>query len=108
MFGVRIRRWCVIGVTLLSPIVVHADWHSGTVSQINIGYDGATVSFLLSGWVRSNCTCYPAWPNYMCLDASRPALKLEYALLLAAHLQGQTVSVNIDETTCRVVAMYKG
>lgn len=40
-----------------------ADWHAGTVNGIHIGYDGSTITFSLSGWVRSNCTCYSSWPT---------------------------------------------
>jgi hypothetical protein len=86
-------------------ITARADWHTGTVTSVNVGYDGMTISFGLSGWSRSNCTCYPSWSTYMCLDRSRNTFKEEYAWLLSARATQQLVSVNIDEATCKVQAI---
>lgn len=55
-----------------------ADWHAGTITQLGIGYDGSTVTFRLSGWSRTNCTCSSAWPNQMCLDRSRLASEVAH------------------------------
>jgi hypothetical protein len=83
-----------------------ADWHSGTVSNVGVAYDGSTVVFTLSGYSRNNCLCYAAWPANLCLDRTRTSFKEEYAWLLSARARGAVVNVNIDETTCKVIAMY--
>jgi hypothetical protein len=87
-----------------------ADWHTGKVSGIHIGYDGSTIMFSLSGWSRTNCTCYSTWPTYMCLtrSATRLASKEEFALLLKARASDDSVAVNINETTCSVEALSEG
>lgn len=84
-----------------------ADWHGGRITQFNFGYDGSTITFVLEGWSRSNCTCYPAWPNTMCLDRTRASFREEYAWLLRARAMDQVVNANIDETTCKVIALYE-
>jgi hypothetical protein len=85
----------------------YADWHSGRITQISFGYDGSTITFAISGWSRNNCTCYSTWPNTMCLNRSRVSFKDEYAWLLKARAMDQYINVNIDESTCSVVAMYE-
>ncbi len=84
-----------------------ADWHAGKITQLGFGYDGSTVAFLISGWSRSNCACYPVWPNQMCLDRNRASYKEEFAWLLRARAMDTEIQVNIDEATCRVVAMFE-
>lgn len=89
------------------PGVASADWHSGRIIQLSFGYDGLTVAFVISDWIRTNCTCYSAWANHMCLDRSRTSFKEEYAWILKARTVDQTINVNIDETTCKVIALYE-
>lgn len=96
-----------VASTLAGSTAVQADWHFGTVASIGIAYDAATVTLQLAGWSRSNCTCYGPWNTHMCLDSTRATFKLEYAAILGANLTGQEIGVNIDETTCRVVAFFK-
>lgn len=74
---------------------------------MQIGYDGSTIMFTVAGHVRSNCTCYPTWPNTMCLNRSRLTFKEEVAMLYSGRARGTEVYYNIDETTCSVVAMYE-
>lgn len=83
----------------------YADWHQGTVTHITYGYDGQTVTFGLSGLSKSNCTCYPAWPDYLCLDFNRGTNKQELATLLSAETTGATIAIYIDETTCKLLAL---
>lgn len=90
----------------LSPPVL-ADWHVGVIERLGIGYDGSTIVFRLSGWNRSNCTCYVTWPDQMCLDRSRASFKEEYAWILRARATGQEIQAHIDETTCKVVALFE-
>jgi len=92
---------------LLSASVAHADWHSGKLIRIQIGYDGNTVSFVTTGSTRTNCTCYSAWPDVMCLNRSRASFKEEIALLYLARGRNSTIAYNIDEASCEVVAMYE-
>ncbi len=80
-----------------------ADWHAGKVTQLAIGYDGSTITFLN----RSNCTCYSPWPGLMCLDRTRATHKEEFAMLLRARATATDINVHIDEGTCRVVALYE-
>ncbi|HEX7026319.1 MAG TPA: hypothetical protein VF268_03695 [Gammaproteobacteria bacterium] len=84
-----------------------ADWHTGTVRHLAVGYDGVTVTFKLDGWVRSDCTCYGPWPSLMCLNSAREAHDFEKALLLAARARGSVIRANIDESTCQVKAIYE-
>lgn len=84
-----------------------ADWHSGTVTQLGVGYDGSTITVVISGWSRNNCTCYPAWPNTACLNRSRASFSQEYAQLLSARRAGTTISINIDETSCSIISVYE-
>ena len=96
-----------IAVTLAFATAAHADWHTGKVTQLGISYDGSTVSFIVAGWTRNNCTCNTAWPNNMCLNRSRTSFKEEVAFLYSARARGTAVGANIDETTCTVVALYE-
>jgi hypothetical protein len=91
----------------LVAVTAHADWHGGKVTQINIAYDGSTITFAIAGHSRNNCSCYSAWPSVLCLDRSRISFKEEVAMLYSARARGTEVFVNIDETSCEVVAMYE-
>lgn len=103
--SMAVARVSVLLMLLAQAQVASADWHQGRVTTINFGYDGSTISFLLSGWSRSNCTCYPTWPSYMCLNRSRVSFKEEFAWLLKASAMDQMVTVYIDETSCMVSAL---
>ncbi|KAF7788066.1 hypothetical protein PRUB_a2627 [Pseudoalteromonas rubra] len=92
---------------LLLPCFAYADWHSGKVEMIAIGYDGKTISIGLEGSTKTECTCYPTWPNRFCLNRNRVSFNEEFSLLLSAKAQGKSVSLQIDETTCMVNAMYQ-
>lgn len=94
-------------VLLLLSISARADWHYGAVTSIAIGYDGLTVTVDINGWDRTDCTCYAAWPTYMCLDRSRISFKEEMAMVLSAKARGSIMAVNIDETTCKVIAIHE-
>jgi len=85
----------------------HADWHYGTVNELGIAYDGSTVTVKVTGLQRNNCTCYAPWPDQACLDRTRASFLEEYSLLLSARRVGQTVGINIDEASCKVVAIYE-
>jgi hypothetical protein len=84
-----------------------ADWHVGNIKHLGIGYDGTTVTVSVEGWSRNNCTCYPTWPTYMCLDKNRPTHEFEKALILAARARNSVLKIHIDEVTCKVVAIYE-
>src|SRR5262245_39815978 len=84
-----------------------ADWHQGKVTSLGFAYDGTTVVFTIDTVSRSNCVCYPPWPNNMCLNRSRPSFKEEFAWLLKVRTVGQSINVNVDENTCMVLAMYE-
>lgn len=84
-----------------------ADWHRGKIEMIAVGYDGKTISVGQVGFSRGDCTCYKVWPNRYCLDRSRESFEQEYALLLAAKAKEKSVSINIDEQTCFVRAVYE-
>lgn len=103
----RISGFFVCLALLASSSVVQAAWHEGVVQQLAVGYDGATVAFKLEGWVRTDCTCYSTWPGLMCLDKTRAAHDLEKSLLLAARARGSIIHAHIDETTCKVTAIYE-
>jgi hypothetical protein len=85
----------------------HADWHAGTVTTLGFGYDGTTVIFKISSLNKTGCTCYSPWPDSLCLDRNRTSFREEYALLLKNRATKQPVAVNIDETTCTLVAIYE-
>jgi hypothetical protein len=103
----QLGKLFAIAATLAFATAAHADWHLGKVTQVNIGYDGSTITFIVAGWTRTNCTCYPAWNNMMCLNRSRTSFKEEVAFLYSARARGTAVGANIDETTCTVVALYE-
>ncbi|NOU49338.1 hypothetical protein HG263_02080 [Pseudoalteromonas sp. JBTF-M23] len=84
-----------------------ADWHSGTIEMIAIGYDGKTISIAQKGATKTDCTCYSTWPNRYCLDRTRESFKDEYALLLSAKARNKSVAIHIDETTCKIKAIYE-
>ena len=85
----------------------HAAWHGGRLYALNIAYDGSTVAFTIEGYVRSDCTCYPTWSNSLCLDRTRVSFREEMAMLLSAKARGANIYVNINETSCKVEAMYE-
>lgn len=102
----KIIRPLAILLALAAP-VAHADWHGGKVTSIQIAYDGSTLTFTLAGHVRSNCTCYPAWSNTLCLNRARASYREEVAMLYSARARGTEIHANINETTCFVEAMYE-
>ncbi len=85
----------------------YSDWHTGKINHIGIGYNGSTVTVRLEGWTRNNCTCYSTWPDYMCLDETRATANFEKSLILAARARNSKVKINIDETSCKVLAIYE-
>ena len=93
------------GIASASPAI--ADWHTGNVDDVAHDYN-SVAAFRLVGYARTNCTCASAWNNYLCLDRARPSMREELALLLMARAQDKTVQVNIDETTCKVIAIVAG
>lgn len=95
---------CVISVLVVSAAAsAHADWHTGLVQDLGHDY-GSVTTFRLIGYSRTNCTC-GTWPNYICLDRTRVSQKEELALLLSAKAMGRSVSLNMDEVTCKVTAI---
>lgn len=103
----KVCRLLAIVVGLIWTTFANADWHSGKVTAVQIAYDGSTITFVAAGHVRSNCTCYAAWPNSMCLNRSRLSFKEEVAMLYSVRARAGVLAYNIDETTCQVVAMYE-
>ena len=101
------KRVLILTAMLMFSVQAHADWHTGRVTMLGHAYDGQTITFQLSGWVRNNCTCYTPWPNNMCLDRSRQSFPQDYAWLLRARTSGQTVMANIDETSCKIIALFE-
>jgi len=97
----------VMGAALLAAGSAQADWHTGRITQIGTAYDGATVAFHVEGWSRVNCTCYANWPDAMCLDRTRTSFKEDMAMLLSARARGTPIMANIDESSCKVVALYE-
>jgi hypothetical protein len=87
--------------------VALADWRAGRITHLAFGYDGETVAFVIEGFNRNNCTCYSAWPGYMCLDRTRTSFKEEFAWLLKARAENRVINVNIDEASCKVIALYE-
>ncbi|ARC94716.1 hypothetical protein B6A42_25050 [Vibrio coralliilyticus] len=84
-----------------------ADWHYGKINLLAIAYDGKTISVGQEGFTRSDCTCYPTWPNRYCLDRDRLSFDEEYSMLLAAKAKNAVLAIHIDEATCVVKAMYE-
>lgn len=103
----RITNLLLAVALLVGSQAASADWHGGRIMQLNFAYDGSTITFILEGWNRTNCTCYPAWPATMCLDRTRASFKEEFAWLLKARAIDQVINAYIDETTCKVIALYE-
>jgi hypothetical protein len=95
-----------LALALAAPLA-HADWHIGKILSLNIAYDGSTITFALAGHTRTNCTCYPTWPNTLCLNRSRLTFKEEVAFLYSARARDKEIAANIDEASCSVVALYE-
>lgn len=100
-------KYLIVILLAFSSTFIMADWHHGKLGIIAIGYDGKTVSIGQEGFTRSDCTCYSAWPNRFCLDPNRETFEQEYAFILSAKARDKSVSINIDETTCKIRAMYE-
>jgi len=103
----KIRWLFALMLFCLSMPMSFAGDYNGKIIQINIGYDGKTITLIPEGWVRSDCTCYPTWPSMMCLDATRVSHNFEKALVLSAKARGQKVNFVINESSCYVEAMYE-
>jgi len=43
----------------------------------------------------------------MCMDSSRQTHAFEKAMLLAVRARDAVVAINIEETTCRIIALYE-
>lgn len=104
--GTAARGLVLTAFFLVSPFA-SADWHYGTVTQLGFEYNGSTITFRLHGWDRNNCTCAPSWPNQMCLNRDRSTFKEEYAWLLSARVGQRVIGANIDEASCRIVALFE-
>ncbi|WP_444996867.1 hypothetical protein [Aliikangiella sp. IMCC44359] len=92
-------------LTTLFCLPAKADWHSGKISSVSTSYEGDKVTLVLEDWSRNNCTCYPTWPNNMCLDSARETANFERSFILSAKARNKVVVVHIDETTCKVIAI---
>ena len=92
---------------LVIPISLHADWHEGKIIQIAVGHDGKTITIKSENWTRNDCTCYPGWGGNMCLDETRDTFDMEKSIILSAKARGQVLGLFIDETTCKVKAIYE-
>lgn len=97
----------ILILSLTFSTSVFANWHSGTIEMIAIGYDGKTISIGQTGSTKTDCTCYSTWPNRYCLDRTRESFKEEYSLLLSAKARNKSLAIHIDETTCKVKAIYE-
>jgi len=103
----RITNYFAACALFLVSFHACAGWHGGAVQQLNVGYDGKTITFRVDGWTRTDCTCYSAWPSTMCLDSMRDTYDFEKAILLSARARGSVVNAYIDEGTCSVQAIYE-
>ena len=97
----------ICAALLLASIPASADWHGGGVRTLGFGYDGQTLVFEITGLTKTACTCYPPWPNSLCVSRTREDFKEIYAFLLKARATKEPVQVNIDENTCSVLALYE-
>jgi hypothetical protein len=98
----------LLATSLLSLTgAANADWHYGKVNSLLIGYDGKTIQIRQDGFTRSDCTCYTPWPNGYCMDPTRDTHKDELAIILSAKARNASLAFNIDETTCKIRAMYE-
>lgn len=100
-------RYFITIVLMFFSTIASAEWHHGKLGIIAIGYDGETISIGQDGFTKSDCTCYPAWPSRYCLDPNRSTFEQEYAFLLSIKARDKSVSINIDETTCKIKSMYE-
>ena len=101
---------CIIKAILFLILVttgghLYAAWHYGIVKMVSVGYDGKTIVVNLDSFSRKNCTCYPTWPGYFCLDDTRQSAEKELAIILAAKVASTRVAVNIDEESCKIRAL---
>jgi len=100
------KKLLLMSILLLSTSVF-ADWHKGAIEIVAVGYDGKTISIGQKNFTKIDCTCYPSWPNRYCLDRSRESFKEEYALILSAKARNKSLNININEESCKIIAIYE-
>jgi hypothetical protein len=103
----KLATAALVLVLSLSASMAHADWHTGKLGNISIGYDGSTFTFTILGYTRTNCTCYATWNTNMCLNRSRLTYKEEVAMVYSLKARDKAIAINIDEASCSVIAMYE-
>lgn len=103
----KLVRAAALLAVCVGASVAQADWHTGKIGNISIGYDGSTITFNIQGYTRTNCTCYSTWNTNMCLNRARVSFKEEVAMLYSVKARDRDIAVNIDENSCTVVAMYE-
>ena len=102
----RLTQLLLAGVFAFASAAASAGWHPGKVGNIGFAYEGSEAVFTLVD-VSLGCACPTYWQGYICLDPDRPTYKEEYALLLSAKARKVSLNVNVDETSCKVVAIYE-
>ncbi len=98
-------RVLVIALLILLSTTSNAAWHEGKINYIGIGYNGSTITLILEGWSRSDCTCYSSWPSHMCLTNNRDTSAFEQSLILSAKARQSPIKVYINENTCSIEAI---
>lgn len=101
------KRILSLILILISSLSTNAGWHHGKINMVAMGYDGKTISIGQNGYSGTNCTCYSTWPDRYCLDFNRDTHEKEYALILSAKARDKSVSIHIDEKTCKINAIYE-
>lgn len=102
----RVRHLVFLGLCIFACSPVFAGWHSGKLDNIGFAYEGSQVTFRLIG-VSLSCACPTYWQQYICLNPNRQTYKEEYALLLSAKARDAELHVNVDESTCQIIAIYE-
>lgn len=103
--GVLYRAAVAACLLALACGAARADWHYGKVINIYFAYDGSNVTLLIEGLAKTGCTCYSSWPERQCLDRTHVSFKEQLAAIYLAKASGATLAINIDETTCKVIAL---
>jgi len=105
MGATAVGRTLALVLMLICGSAAHADWHYGKILNMYFAYDGATFTITIEGYTRTNCTCYAPWPGHICLDRQHVSYKEQVAAVMLAKSQDRTVAVNVDEGTCRAIAL---
>lgn len=74
-------------------ILVHDNGSDNYAGLVNV-YMGSDMDQV------SECVSQPAYKSHFAIDLSRPGAEAQYSLLLAAHIAGKKMTIDINTNKC--------